>query len=80
MSYLPTTPSGIGVMETAIRKAVNDRISELTAQEVAEAQKRIAQKVPEIIAGITLSLMKSMSMERFGEELRVTLKIQEAPQ
>lgn len=75
MSVLPTTPNGMASLEQAIFKAVDERIKELVEHEVAAAQRRVAERVPEVVAGVALSVMKMMNMQRFGDELRICVKL-----
>lgn len=75
MSVLPTTLNGMVSLEDAIVKAVRERIDELVANEVEAAQRRVAQRVPEVVTGVALSVMKMMNMQRFGDELRICVKL-----
>jgi hypothetical protein len=75
--FMPVPPSIVTPLEDTIRREFRQRIDELCAKEIAAAQERVSKRVPEVVAGIALDLMKCMSMERMGTDLRIIVKIPE---
>lgn len=76
-SLLPTTERGMSALEDAFKKAVKERLDEIAADEIQKAQERVAKRVPEVVAGVALNMMKCMNMQWAGPELRIAVTMRE---
>lgn len=61
----------------AVNAAVRERIEVAVKAEVERAQKQISAMIPEIVAGVAIKLQSVMTMERFGTDLRIVIKLED---
>jgi hypothetical protein len=59
--------------KASVEKEV-DRIVRAAAE---EAKKRVLEKIPELVGGIVVKLSTRISVERFGQEIRIVLQLPE---
>lgn len=59
-----------------IKSAIEHEIKIATECELDEAQKRIEKRKSEIVAGVILHIQKMIDIERMGEKLIISIKIQ----
>ena len=58
-----------------IEKAVFREVELLVAEYVREAQARMAQRIPEIVASVSLRVHKQISIERMGTDLVIHVRV-----
>jgi len=57
----------------AIEEGIQKHIQIEVDKAVAEAQKKIAQRIPEIVSALSIQVMRHVSMKWTGEELLITV-------
>lgn len=68
--------SRINNLPDFIKSAIEHEIKIATEFELGEAQKRIEKRKSEIVAGVILHIQKMIDIERMGEKLIISIKIQ----
>ena len=71
--HLPPTDNQL---ELAIRRAINERLTEITQEEVEEVKKRLEKKVPEIIAGVALRLQQNFNVMQMQNEMVLQVRLE----
>jgi hypothetical protein len=56
-----------------ILAAIRERIDSIVQEEVAEAQKRVVDRVAQEAAAISVTIMKQISISGFGDELVIRI-------
>lgn len=67
------TPEQVGF---SIERAVRQEIERVVLEEAAEAAKRTEKRVRENVTQIAANVANHFSFERFGTELRISVKFQ----
>lgn len=62
-------------LDSAIKTVIQYRIEEEVKAQVKRAQDALRQKIPELVAGTTVEVLKRASMERLGEQLLITVDL-----
>jgi hypothetical protein len=63
-------------LESAIHTAVKQEIERVTNDAIKKAQAEISNRVPEIVAAISLQVASRYSMENLGHELLIHVKLE----
>lgn len=63
-------------IETAVRAEVERLVAAETVKVIDEAKRRIESQVAKLTAGITLDLMKHVSMNRVGDDLVIRVQME----
>jgi hypothetical protein len=56
-----------------IQECIQQQVTDHVKRRMAELEKELAFKVPEIVAGISILLMKQVSMKVIGDELIIRI-------
>jgi hypothetical protein len=57
-----------------IREAFNKRIEQILEEETEKALLRVKEKIPEVISGLALELMKEFNMMENREHVMITVR------
>lgn len=57
-----------------LKQAIDSKMKEVVDEEMKLMHERIDERKDHIIAGVILHVEKMMNVERFGEELIITIK------
>jgi hypothetical protein len=60
----------------AFHDAVKKELDVEVEVAVKEAKARLDRRIPEIVAGLSITLMKQIAVEKYGEELRISIKME----
>ncbi len=64
-------------LKTAIEGAINNEIDRVTQELIVEAQTKMAARIPEIVAGISLRVHKMFSVQHMRDEMVIHVKLEE---
>ncbi len=64
------------VLERAIQEAVRTEIETEVTKAVNEAKRRVEDRIPEIVASVSLRIMHVFSVERFQNEVLIHVRLE----
>jgi hypothetical protein len=60
----------------AIKKAIDMEIEEAVKIATSKARDELEKRIPEIVSGISIRIMKRVNIERMADELVIHIKIE----
>ncbi len=70
-----TKPDQTELLVAIIQEGMENTVTNIVNQYVEDAKKKLEAAVPEIISTLCLQIWKSVSLERFGHDLRITVSL-----
>lgn len=58
-----------------IQEGMKHTVDKIVEQYIEEAKQKLTDAVPEIVSTLSLRIWKSVSLERFGHDLRITVDL-----
>lgn len=59
--------------EQIVAEAIKVEIEKAVKSAVERAKAELMTKIPELVAGMSLKVMRNVSVDRYGEEIRITV-------
>ncbi len=58
-----------------IQEGMQHTVQKIVEQYIEEAKQKLTDAIPEIVSTLSLRVWKSVSLERFGHDLRITVSL-----